>query len=94
MEPRILDLREVSTIADFFVIMSANSERHVKALINEIEVQFKHQDNIYPLRKEIDTDYKWCILDYGAVLIHVFYYKTRNYYQIERLWGDAEEVPL
>ncbi|MCD6460295.1 ribosome silencing factor [bacterium] len=89
----ILDLREISSIADYFVICSGDSDRHVKAIINDMEVQMKH-NGVYPLRKEIDSDYKWCILDFGSVIVHVFYYKTREFYKIERLWSDAKEVEL
>lgn len=93
MEPRILDLQGISSIADYFVILSGNSDRHVKALVNEISVKLKHE-GVIPIRKEIDDDHSWCIVDYGSVLIHVFYYKTRDFYQLERLWNDAKEVAL
>jgi ribosome-associated protein len=73
--------------------MSGNSDRHVKALFNEIEVQLKRQ-GVRPVRKETDQEYKWCILDYGDVLVHIFYYKTRDFYRLERLWSDAEEVAI
>ncbi len=89
----ILDLRGISSVADYFVICSGDSHRHVKALINSIEVEMKHID-IRPIRKEINSDYSWCILDYGDVLIHVFYTKTREIYNLERLWSDAREVAI
>lgn len=50
--------------------------------------------DIRPVRKEIDPEYTWCIIDYGDVLIHVFYHKIREIYQLERLWNDAREVAL
>ena len=93
IDPRILDLREISSIADYFVICSGDSDRHVKAIINELEVEMKHSGT-YPLRKEIDSDYHWCILDFGCVIVHVFYHKTRDFYKIERLWSDAQEVDI
>jgi len=93
MEPKILDISEISSIADFFVICGGNSDRHVKALLNEIELKLKEY-GIRSYRREIDPLYQWCILDYGSVIIHIFYYKTRDYYKLESLWGDAKEVTV
>ncbi|MDX9702793.1 MAG: ribosome silencing factor [Candidatus Auribacterota bacterium] len=93
IDPLILDLRGISSVSDYFVICSGDSHRHVKALINVIEVEMKHI-GIRPVRKEINSDYTWCILDYSDVLIHVFYHKTREFYKLERLWSDAQEVAI
>lgn len=93
MEPKILDISEISSIADFFVICGGNSDRHVKALLNEIELKLKEY-GVRSYRREIDPLYQWCILDYGSVIIHIFYYKTRDYYKLESLWGDAKEVTV
>ncbi len=93
LDPLILDLRGISSIADYFVIISGNSDRHVKALVNEIDVQLKHEGEMH-CRKEIDSDYNWCIIDYGDVLVHIFSQKAREYYRLERLWNDAKEVSI
>ena len=89
----ILDIRELSSVADFFVIISANSDRHVKALVNEIDVQMKSRGET-PLRKELDDDHNWCIIDYGCVIVHVFHFKTREFYKLENLWGDADRIEI
>ncbi len=88
-----MDISEISSIADFFVICSGNSDRHVKALVNEIELKLK-ESGARTYRREVDPLYQWCILDYGSVIIHIFYYKTRDYYKLENLWGDAKEVAI
>ena len=80
-------------MADYFVILSANSDRHVKALTNEIDIQMKYKGE-KSIRKELDDDHNWCIIDYGCVIGHVFYYKTRDFYQLEKLWGDARQVKI
>lgn len=93
IEPRILDLRDISSICDYFVIFSGSSDRHVKAIVNALDVDMK-KAGISKIRKETDEDYTWCIIDYGSVITHVFNEKTRAYYRLEKLWGDAPEVPL
>jgi len=61
--------------------------------VNEIDVQMKNKGE-RSLRKEINDDHNWNIIDYGCVIVHVFYYKTREFYQLEKLWGDAEKVEI
>ena len=87
----ILDLREVSNIADFFVIMTAESQRQMDALADGI-VRFirKSKNGLY--HKEGNTNSGWLLLDYGDVIVHVFAPKERQYYRLEEFWSDSKEV--
>ncbi len=90
---RILDLRKVSSFADYFVICSGTSEPHLKAIGNEIREQLR--DN---LGAQAHSDgfpaSQWIVLDYHGVLIHIFHPDKRDYYDLESLWRDAPAVPF
>jgi ribosome-associated protein len=87
----ILDMRAISSIADYFVICSGNSPRHVKA-IAEFVVEEAGADGARCLHSEGWADSRWIVLDFCDVIVHVFHDEARRYYQIERLWGDARQV--
>ncbi|PZC50750.1 MAG: ribosome-associated protein [Chloroflexi bacterium] len=87
----ILDLREISNIADFFVIMTAESQRQMEALAEDIVRSIKKsKKDLY--HKEGNTDSGWLLLDYGDVIVHVFAPKERHYYRLEEFWSDSKEV--
>ena len=88
---RVLDLREITTFADFFVIASGANARQIQAIADEIEIQLK-QLGEYPLSVEGYQNAEWVLLDYGDYLIHVFTEKARQYYDLERLWRDGKIV--
>jgi ribosome-associated protein len=90
-DPVILDVRKISSVADYLLICSGNSEPHLKAIADEIArrlrdtgVRTKHHDGYPPSR--------WVVLDYGDVMIHVFHPELRERYGLEHLWGDAKRV--
>lgn len=86
---KILDLRKITPIADFFVICTANSEPQVKAIANEILVGAKNEgENVW--HKEGTNMKSWVLLDFIDVVVHVFLRDTRGFYSLEKLWGDAE----
>ena len=87
----ILDLQEISSVADFFVIVSGTSEPHLKAIRNEIETRLKEQD---VRARGIDgfPQSQWVVMDYFDVLVHIFVRERREFYSLERLWGDARRV--
>jgi len=85
---KVLDLREISSFADFFVIASGANARQIQAIADEIEIQLK-QLGEYPLSVEGYQNAEWVLLDYGDYLIHIFTEKARQYYDLERLWRDA-----
>lgn len=90
-DPVILDLHKLTNVATFFVIMHGNSDRHVKAIAEHILITFK-QKGIQLLHQEGITESLWILLDFGEVIVHIFYKETRDYYGLERLWGDAPRL--
>lgn len=88
----ILDISELSVVTDYFVIASANSSTQVKAVADNIEEKLK-EAGINVLRREGIREGRWVLLDYGDVVVHVFQDEERDYYNLERLWGDARVVP-
>lgn len=88
----LLDIREASIIADYFVIASVNSMRQAKALTAEIRQQLKHKLAISPLNIEGDPSSEWVLMDYGGVIVHLFMPAARAYYDLEGLWRDGRVV--
>jgi ribosome-associated protein len=90
-EIRILDLRDISSLADFFVICTGTNSRQIQAIADEIQMRLKklgEQANSI----EGYQNAEWVLMDYGDYLIHVFSEKARAYYDLERLWRDAKTV--
>jgi ribosome-associated protein len=86
----ILDLRGISSIADHFLICSADSDRHVRAIADHIGACLE-KVQIRPHHREGYQAARWILLDYHAVVIHIFDDETRRYYNLERLWADAPQ---
>ncbi len=84
----VLDLRGISSFTDYFVIMHGNSTRQNLALNENIEKDLK-KEKIMPLSVEGRKLAEWILMDYGSFIIHVFSEKAREYYSLEKLWGDA-----
>jgi ribosome-associated protein len=84
-----MDLREVSLIADYFVIANASNERLLNAIAEHIRDELKERQRLYPLRVEGRGDSGWVLMDYGHVVIHLFDPDMRDYYDLEGLWRDA-----
>ena len=89
----LLDVRAVSSIADYFLLCSAKSTTHMEAISGAIRDELKGAD-VRPLHTEGVAASGWILLDYGDVLMHVFLEDTRAYYALERLWGDAPTLSL
>lgn len=87
--PVILDLREVGGPADFFLVVSGDSEPHLKAIAGEIEKGVKEALERRPFRISGNSASQWIILDYGDVLVHVMNSARREFYRLEDLWGDV-----
>ena len=90
---KILDLREVTTMADYFVICSADSDTQVKAIADEIDKNLK-DEGIRSWHKEGYKGLNWVLLDYVDVVVHIFKKDVRTYYNLERLWGDAPSIAV
>lgn len=87
----VLDLREISTFTDFFVIMTGNSSRQNVAIFESIEQELK-KGKIAPIGVEGKEHAEWILMDYGSFVVHVFSKRAREYYSLEKLWGDAPKV--
>ena len=85
-----LDLREVNSYLDYFIICTASSKSHCRALAKDIE-QFYFERGQKP-RMRPDYDSEWVILDYYGLIIHIFTQEMRSYYDLDRLWADAEKL--
>lgn len=84
---KVLDINGLSSIADYFVIVSGNSSSQVSALANEIEEKMGEAG--YELNnQEGKNSMRWIILDYSDIIIHIFHKEEREYYNLERLWSD------
>ncbi len=90
---RLINIHELSSLGDYFVIASASNTTQVKAIADEIEDQMTQMD-IEPNRVEGRQSAQWILLDYYDVMVHVFLEEARNFYNLERLWSDAPQVDI
>lgn len=90
----VLDLREISTFTDFFVICSGTSEPHLKAIAGEIESRLREDYQIRPAAVDGYPASQWIVLDYMQVLVHVFHREKREFYSLEDLWSDARRLAI
>ena len=87
----VLDLRDVASFTDFFVILHGNSSRQNIALYAGVEEDLK-RTGVQPLSVEGEENAEWILMDYGFFLVHVFTRNARDYYSLDKLWGDAPRV--
>lgn len=90
----VQDVRELVSITDYFVIVTAANSRQVDAIIGEIEDALFEQAHVKPNHTEDSRDGSWSLLDYGDVVVHVFMPEAREYYRLEELWNDAPTIDL
>jgi ribosome-associated protein len=93
LEPVILDLREIASFTDYFVIVSGANERQVQAISDEIYETLKKSGHA-AARVEGYKTAEWILLDYGDFVVHVFEQKARKFYDLERLWRESKRVEL
>jgi ribosome-associated protein len=87
----ILGVERLLSITDAFVITSGSSARQVRTIAEEVEAQVRNAGGPSPLRVEGLDDARWVLMDYGDFVVHVFMTEAREFYDLERLWGDAEQ---
>ena len=87
----MLDVSQVTVLADYFVLCSANSERQIKALTGDLSKQLKAEAG-QPLNVEGGPESGWVLIDYGDVVVHIFSRDMRDYYDLEELWKGAQRV--
>ena len=91
---KLLYVHDKTVIADYFVLCTGNSNTQIKSLSGEVEFRIKESDKIEPERKEGVDESKWMILDYASVIVHIFTPDMRNFYNLEKLWADAQTVDI
>jgi ribosome-associated protein len=85
----LMDMRQVSPVTDYFVIVSAGSDRQLKAIIEYVAEETKTRHDIRPWRVEGESAGGWVLMDYGDVVVHAFLPEKRSYYDLEGLWREA-----
>ena len=90
---KVLDLRNICSFTDYFVVCSGTSDRHVKSIADRIMRDQKEKKR-RPLGFEGEGKGDWVLIDYGEVVAHVFHPEARAFYNIEKLWGDAKLVKI
>ena len=89
-----LDLREIASFTEFFIIASGTNPRQVQAIADEINEQLKKQLGSRAVRIEGYSTGEWVLLDYGDFVVHIFDSEAREFYDLERLWLDARKVDI
>ena len=89
---KVLKVRDLTVLTDYFVIATGTSTTHVGALADEAEFALSRQ-GVEPLRTEGHDGKRWVLLDYGTVIVHVFTKEAHDYYDLEHLWADAALMP-
>ena len=90
---KVLKVADLTLLADYFVICSANSTTGVKSLSDNIQEMMEEKGE-NPVQKEGKQGLNWILLDYSDVIVHIFYQETREFYGLEKLWADAEEIDI
>jgi len=89
----VIAVKEVSSFADYFVICSGTSDRQVQAITASVQEQMK-RNGFLPIGIEGESNARWVLMDYGDVIVHVFYEPVREFYDIEKLWADAPRMEV
>ncbi len=90
---RVIGIKDLTIVADYFIIANGTSNTHTKSLADELEFQLK-QIGVEPRQVQGNNGSNWIILDYSDIVVHVFYKETREFYNLERLWQDGEDVDI
>ena len=94
MDIQLLKIDKVSSLADYFLICTGTSNTHVKTLCDSVEAVVTDELQEPLLHREGHRGGTWVLLDFGCLVVHVFTNETREFYDLERLWNDAKQVPL
>lgn len=89
----VLKVAGITSITDYYVIATAKNTVHAKSLCDEIEEKLK-KDNVSPTNIEGYQSAMWILMDYNNVIVHIFYEETRKFYDLERLWMDAQRIDI
>ncbi len=91
---KVLDLRQIAAFTEYFILVTGTNQRQVQAIADEITEQLKKQHGTSPNRVEGYGAAEWVLLDYGDFVVHVFDKEAREFYDLERLWRDAQKVEM
>ena len=86
---RVVDLRDVVSYTDYFVICTGNTERQTKAIHDAVHQELKDEEKLLPRRTEGEREARWILLDYLDCVAHIFTPQAREFYRLETLWGEA-----
>ena len=90
----VIDVAGVLVVTDYFVIATGNTPIQVRAIADEVEDKLREECGLKPIGREGVSEGKWVLLDFGDLVIHVFQPEERDFYRLEKLWGDAPRVAL
>lgn len=93
IDPRVLDLREVTSFCDFFVIASGSNPKQIQAIAEEIDIELKKIGE-RAISVEGFDNAEWILADYGDFIVHIFSEKAREFYELERLWRAAKDIEI
>ena len=88
----LLDVEGLFLLSDVFVIATGTSRPHVQALAERVEEKIHSGLDLKPIRVEGKTEAEWVLVDYGDIIVHLFQGSAREFYSLERLWGDSERI--
>ncbi|MFN2257811.1 MAG: ribosome silencing factor [Desulfuromonadaceae bacterium] len=94
LDLRILHIAELSSLADYLVIATGTSDRHVQAIAETVRVELKQKHDSPPIAIEGLSDGRWVLIDYGDVMVHIFQEDVRKFYDLEGLWIEAPEIEI
>jgi len=89
-----IEVAELLVVTDYFVIATGNTPIQVRAIADEIEDRLREEAGIKPIGREGVSEGKWVLLDFADLVVHVFQPQERDFYRLEKLWGDAPRVAL
>jgi ribosome-associated protein len=94
LEPVLIDVTEKGTYTDYILVVSGRSDRHVQAVADGVLEAMKQQTGALPIGVEGKRDGHWTLIDFGDLIVHVFYHPMREFYDLEGLWVDAPRVKV
>lgn len=89
-----LNVADLLVVVEYFVICTGRNDRQVKTIADEVEDQLREKAGIKPIGREGQMEGKWVLLDFGDLVVHVFQPEEREFYRLEKLWGDAPRLAL
>ena len=93
-EIQVLEIADLTTLADYFVLATGSSNTQINALVDNVEKVITEQAGEEPLHREGYRGGTWVLLDYGCICVHVFSAEARSFYDLERLWADGKPLDL